>query len=616
MRHIAEPHHDGSALYVSERAPSLGAPVTVWVRTPLAAGVTGVHVRAVCDGEPRYTGATVDTARTSSNISGYGATDVWWRAEITAVNPVTRYRFLLHTGGPHGSSRGSSRGPSAGPAARGGAGQAWLTAAGVVTHDVTDATDFRLVTHEPPPSWMADAVVYQIFPDRFGRSGQDRPLPGWALPRDWDRDPVIASGPGTSQQFYGGDLDGVVRHLDHIEALGADTVYLTPIFPARSNHRYDAAAFDRVDPLLGGDEALHRLSGALHARGMRLLGDITTNHCGDAHPWFTAAVSDVHAPEREMFFFDPVTGDYASWWGVKSLPKLNWNSGLVRSRVPAVLKRWLGPLDGWRVDVANMTGRLGADDHTHEVAALLRRTLGPGAALIAEHNHDASADLDRDGWHGTMNYGGFTRPVWSWLRGPDLDLDHFLGVPGGVPVRDGRQTLATLRTFAAHMSWRALTHSWQLLDSHDSPRIRTVTGARDRHLVALGLQATLPGTPMVFAGSEFGLCGVNGEHARTPMPWNRPADQDRETLAAYRDLLGLRRAEPTLRRGGLRWLHADDDCLVFTRETAQETLLVCARRAPGPPLPLPARATAVYAAADTDTIPGDGPSFSVWRLTR
>ncbi|MFI7441711.1 glycoside hydrolase family 13 protein [Nonomuraea indica] len=601
MRHIDEPHHDGSALYVSEPAPSPGAPVTVWVRTPRAAGVTGVHVRAVCDGEPRYSEAAVDAERTSSAITGYGADDVWWRAEISAVNPVTRYRFLLRTGGP-----------------RAGTGPLWLTAAGVVAHDVTDATDFRLVTHEPPPGWLADAVVYQIFPDRFGRSGQDRPLPGWALPRDWDRDPVIPSGPGTSQQFYGGDLDGVVRHLDHIEALGADTVYLTPIFPARSNHRYDAAAFDRIDPLLGGDEALHRLSDAVHARGMRLLGDITTNHCGDAHPWFTAAVSDVHAPEREMFYFDPVTGDYASWWGVKSLPKLNWGSDLVRERVPAVLTRWLGPLDGWRVDVANMTGRLGADDHTHEVAALLRRALGPGAALIAEHNHDASADLDRDGWHGTMNYGGFTRPVWSWLRGPDLDLDHFLGVPGGVPSRDGLQTLATLRTFAAHMSWRSLTHSWQLLDSHDSPRIRTVTGSRARHLVAAGLQATLPGTPMVFAGSEFGLTGVNGEHSRTPMPWNRPADQDLATLAGYRDLLRLRRDEPALRHGGLRWLHADRDCLVFARETARESLLVCARRAPGRPLPLPAPATPVHNATGpaTDTLPGDGPSFSVWRLAR
>ncbi|MEV3980979.1 glycoside hydrolase family 13 protein [Nonomuraea sp. NPDC049758] len=594
MRHVGEPHHDGSALYVSSREPALGSRVILWLRAPRAAGITGVHVRAVCDGEPRYAEARVDDSRTGTPVAGYGADDVWWQAEITAVNPVTPYRFLLHTR----------------------RGQLWLTAAGPVAHDVTDASDFRLVCHQAPPSWMSDAIVYQIFPDRFDRSGPMPDLPDWALPRDWDRDPVIPSGPGTAQQFYGGDLDGITRRLDHIQGLGADTVYLTPIFPARSNHRYDAASFEHVDPLLGGDEALHRLSGALHARGMRLLGDITTNHCGDAHEWFTAAVSDVNALEREMFYFDPDTGDYESWWGVKSLPKLNWGSELVRSSMRAVLKKWLGPLDGWRVDVANMTARLGADDRNHEVAAMLRRQLGPEAAFIAEHNHDASLDLDRDGWHGTMNYGGFTRPVWAWLRGPDLDLPHFLGVPGGVPERDGTDTLATFRSFASHMSWRSLTHSWQLLDSHDSPRIRTVTGSRERHLLALGLQATLPGTPMVFAGSEFGLTGINGEHSRTPMPWNRPHDQDPATLSAYRELLGLRRAEPALRHGGLRWLHSDADCLVFARETFEESLLVAVRRAPGAALAIGAQAQGVHNAQDGDMIPGDGPSVSVWRITR
>lgn len=593
MRFLDLPHHDGSPLYVSTQAPEPGAPVTLWLRAPRAAGVTAAHVRAVHDGEPRYARAAPDPARTGRPIGGYGAGDDWWRAEVTPVNPVTRYRFLLETTG----------------------GQAWLTAAGLFAHDVPDSGDFRLVCHEPPPAWMAGSIVYQIFPDRFARSGpMPDPAPAWALPRDWDRDPVIPSGPGTAEQFYGGDLDGVVRHLGHIESLGADTVYLTPIFPARSNHRYDAADFDRVDPLLGGDAALRRLADALHGRGMRLLGDITANHTGDAHGWFTAAVSDVRAPERDMYYFDPDTGDYESWWGFKSLPKLNWGSPLVRDRMREVLTRWTGPFDGWRVDVANMTGRFGADDHNHEAAALLRRALPPGAAFVAEHNHDASSDLDRDGWHGTMNYGGFTRPVWSWLRAGTLGLEHFLGVPGGVPRRDGLAALATLRSFASHLSWRSFVHSWQLLDSHDTPRIRTVTGSRERHLVALGLQATLPGTPMVFAGSEFGLTGVNGEHSRTPMPWNRPADRDPATLAAYRDLLGLRRREPALRHGGLRWLHADADCLVFARETYEETLLVCARRAPGAPLALPAGASLVHNGGDTNDGTGDGPSLSVWRV--
>jgi alpha-glucosidase len=596
------PSHDGSACYVPEPAPALGDTVPVFVRTPAAAGVRGLHVRTTPDAEPRFAEAAVDR---------HTAAETWWRAEVEVRNPVTPYRFLLHT----------ATGPR------------WLTAAGVVTHDVPDTTDFRLVAHDPPPAWAVNSVVYQIFPDRFARSAAaaHRPPPEWAIPCDWDV-PVIGRGPQAPSQLYGGDLDGVVERLDHIAALGANTVYLTPIFPARSNHRYDASSFDGVDPLLGGDEALVRLSAAVHERGMRLLGDITTNHCGATHPWFLAAAGGA-ADERELFYFE---GDrYESWLGVRSLPKLNWRSAELRRRFaegPAsVAQRWLRPpfrLDGWRVDVANMTGRRGADCLTHEVAQILRRTVTeatPDGLLIAEHNHDSTGDLDRDGWHGTMNYAGFTRPVWSWLRSDDLALPDFMGVPGGVPRRDGRDAVATMRAFAAHMSWRSLTNSWMMLGSHDTARIRTVVGDRERVEVALGLQLTLPGVPMIFAGDEIGLTGVNGEDARRPMPWHRPECWDHTTLERVRALTAVRHGSTALRSGGLRWAHVDADAIAFLRESESERLLVLARRAPGIPVRLAgtgATSTSnVYGGASAAcdpggavVLPGDGPTLQIWRL--
>lgn len=607
MRLIEQPHHDGSPLYVSDPAPVLGDVVTVWVRVPAAADVVAVHVRSTPDGEPSFTAGEVDPDRTGAAVGGYGATDVWWRAALSIRNPVTNYRFHLRT--------------AAGETC-------WLTAGGLVDHELPDGTDFRAVAYEAPPAWSADAVLYQIFPDRFARSTAAGPLdpatlPDWALPRDWDRDEVIGQGPGTAEQFFGGDLDGVVEHLDHIQALGANTVYLTPVFPARSNHRYDASTFDEVDPLLGGDAALARLAQAVHARGMRLIGDVTSNHCGAAHEWFTSAASDVDSAEREMFYFDPETGAYEAWCGVRSLPKLNWAAPLVRQRMTAVLRRWLAYFDGWRVDVANMTGRRGAQDDTHEVAELIRRALPADAMLVGEHMHDATGDLDRDGWHGAMNYLGFTRPVWAWLRGDAPGFANFFGTPGDVPRRDGAAAYATMRAFAARVSWRSLTHSWNILDSHDSARIRTVTGSAQRHLVALGMQLTLPGTPMLYAGSEFGLTGWNGENARTPMPWNRPADRDEDTLAAYQTLLRVRADEPALRHGGLRWLDVTSDTMVYLREFEQNSILVAARRAGGEAvtLPLGARAAGVFCATDLEpddagrvTLPGDGPSLRIWRL--
>jgi alpha-glucosidase len=541
-----------------------------------------------------------------------GGGDVWWRAEVSVRNPVTNYRFLLD--GP--------------------AGTRWLTAAGVVAHDVPDATDFRLVSYQPPPAWGTDAVVYEIFPDRFARSlaAASRPLPDWAIPCDWAQTPVVGRGPQTQYQCYGGDLDGIAGRLDHLANLGANAVYLTPIFPARSNHRYDTVSYSTVDPLLGGDEALIRLAEAVHGRGWRLLGDVTTNHTGDGHPWFAAAISDVDAMERELYYLGE-DGDYESWQGFKTLPKLNWGSAELRRRFTegprSVVAKWLRApynLDGWRVDVANMTGRRGADAYTHEVAAAVRRAVVSARAdalLVAEHAHDATADLDRDGWHGTMNYYGFLRPVWSWLRTDELALPDYR--PAGVPRRDGHATVATMRAFAALTSWRSLTNSWNLLGSHDTPRIRTIVGDRARGEVAAGLLLTMPGTPMIFAGDELGLRGVNGEDSRTPMPWQAPQSWDAATLAYYRGLVALRHAHPALRHGGLRWAYVDSDALVFLRETADQTVLVLARRGPGEPIRLTGLgpATTIYGGAP-DLVPdptgaialpsSTAPTFQAWTL--
>ncbi len=308
--------------------------------------------------------------------------------------------------------------------------QRWLSAVGVVEHDPPDAFDFRLSSHHAPPDWARDAVVYQVFPDRFARSAaaDERETPAWAVPAEWE-DEVVFEGfdPRTPTQFYGGDLDGITEHLDHLADIGVSVVYTTPVFPGESNHRYNASTFEEVDPLLGGDAAYVRLASAVHERGWRILGDLTTNHTGDTHEWFVAARDVEGAPARSFYYFLP-DGSYECWMGHGTLPKLNHDDPALRAAMvdgpDSVVARWLRPpydLDGWRVDVANMTGRLGAIDVNHEVARLVRRTAEaerPDAFVIGEHNHDASTDVDGDGWHGTMNYSGFSWPIWSWLRDP------------------------------------------------------------------------------------------------------------------------------------------------------------------------------------------------------
>jgi alpha-glucosidase len=607
---LGQPHHDGAALHVANDAPAPGETVPVFVRVPNDDGLAGVWVRTTPNAEPHFLAGRVDRST---------ASETWWRCDIKVHNPLTGYRFLLG-GGPRGYR--------------------WLNGTGIHTHDVTDAADFRLSTAPPPPSWACDAVVYQIFPDRFARSaGADgRRLPAWAQPAGWD-DPVVSRGPATPLQLYGGDLDGITEHLDHVDALAANTLYLTPFFPAESNHRYNASSFEEVDPLLGGDKALARLAQEAHARGWHLLGDLTANHCGDTHPWFRRALEDVHAPERDFFYFPgPHDNSYESWLGHSTLPKFRHGSAELRRRLllgpDSVAGRWLRPpyeLDGWRIDVANMTGRHAADDFNAEVARALRATLAevrPDCLLLAEHAHDATGDLAGDGWQGTMNYAGFTHPVWSWLCHPEVHLP-FGGLPLEIPRLPAEALAAAVRGFLAAAPWRSMAVSWTLLGSHDSTRIRTVVRDAAAGEVAAGLLFTMPGAPMVFAGDEIGLEGAGGEGARRPFPWHRPERWDRTTLGYYRELGALRRANHALRRGGLRWAHAEGDALAFLRESDRQRLLVLAARAGHRPLRLPAaalglagEATNIYGGAaplrpgpdDSVTLPGDGSTFQVWQL--
>lgn len=603
-----EPHHDGSPLYVSNQLPALGEWVQVRLRVPHTLGEPrAVRVRSNPDREPRFSEATL-----LSTAAGWD----WWQAEILIENPVHGYRWVVRTGDGH---------------------DLWINARGVFDTETLDSEDFKLTSHPAPPRWASGTVLYQILPDRFARSAaaSQREAPDWAIPAEWD-DEVELEQPARSQQFFGGDLDGITLHLDHLEKLGVSALYLTPIFAGRSNHRYDASNFDAVDPLLGGDEALVRLVEAAHARGLRVLGDLTSNHSGDAHDWFVAAHRHPEAIESDFYhWLDDEQETYASWLGVPSLPKLNWNSPELRRRFiegdDSIVAKWLKPpfaLDGWRIDVANMTGRLADQDLNADVRRTIRRTMidvNPDTLLVAESTNDASIDFQGDGWHGAMTYANFTRPLWGWLSEPGTPAGGGLGMNmSTMPTYTGQQFYRAHRQFSAGFPWQTRLATMNALDTHDTPRFAThaLPGVIP---VALGMSMTLPGIPVVFAGDEFGLTGIDGEHSRTPMPWDR-ADEAGERIDLYATLIGLRRTHSSLNGGGMRWLHVGDDVLVYAREDEFETILVVAARAD---FDVRLHADAVggvqsatrlfgSAALSTDEdgirLSGDGPAFAVWQL--
>jgi alpha-glucosidase len=576
------PHHDGSALHAPGRA-DLGAEIRLRLRVPALWGrASKVWLRSIHDGEPRY-----DPARALGEADGW----VWWEVATVVTNPVARYRFLLEV--PAGAAGDGRAGGTGTGGEAGGSVRYWsLNAQGLFSRDVSDYADFRLTTFRPAPEWLRRGTMYQIFPDRFARSASAhdpaRQVPDWAVPCSWDDTPVEGIGPQTPYQYYGGDLRGITERLDHIQALGADVIYLTPFFPARSNHRYDAATFSCVDPLLGGDEALVELVEAAHARGLRVMGDLTANHSGAAHEWFRRALADPASEEAGYYYFNAEHTEYEAWYGVPSLPKLNWASRGLREKFvlddDSPVARWLRPpfnLDGWRIDVGNMTGRLGGTDLNQDVARLIAdrvRSINPDAALLAEATNDAAPDFSGEHWHGAMTYSNFTRPLWSWLAG-DAGHVNFFGTPLPGPNRtDAEDFLATHLDLASAFSWDVRQQNMNALNSHDTARAATVMIDGGQRLGVV-LMFTLPGVPVLFAGDEFGLTGDNGEFSRTPMPWNDPGRIPADLRADYAALTALRREQPALTGGGVRWLHAHGDVLAFVRETAQSAVLVVVARA-------------------------------------
>lgn len=561
-------HHDGSPRYVCLNHPGelrYGDEVTIRVRTGFDAPVERLLLRTCPDGEQQFV-----------EMQPAQETDVcrWWQAQIQLKMPITGYRFLLFT--PDGAW--------------------WYNGTGLHQGLPTDAEDFRILAGYIAPTWVRDSVFYQIFPDRFAdgdpannvRTGEFNYRGTPAQARSWGQPPT-PGGPEAMVEFYGGDLAGIQAHLDDLQELGVNALYLNPIFTAYSNHRYDVTDYDHVDPHLGGNAALAELRRATRQREMRLLLDIVPNHCGVMHPWFQAAVDDPSAPSAEFFTFYNHPVEYATWLGVSTLPKFNYRSRRLREVMyegeDAVLRRWLRPpyaVDGWRLDVANMLGRQGSDQIGVEVGQGIRAAVkseNPQAYLLGENFFDASAQLQGNLWDASMNYMGFANPLWYWL---DRFSVRQHSQPRHVASTARWPTEALVRSWNAYRAaipWVIARQQFNLLGSHDTARILSVVGGNAAlNRLAAGILFTYVGVPCVYYGDEVGLAG-EGSDVRACMPWDM-AVWDSELRSFYRTLIQLRRTSPALIHGGFQVLVIEADTLAYLRDAEDEQLVVVGHRGP------------------------------------
>jgi neopullulanase len=454
------------------------------------------------------------------------------------------------------------------------------------------ATATRATALEAPPAWAADAVFYQVFPDRFAAS------PKVAKPgrlEQWDAPPTIHG-------YKGGDLLGLAARLDELVELGIDAIYLNPVFQAASNHRYNAYDFMTVDPLLGGDAALRELLDAAHARSIRVILDGVFNHVGRGFwPFHHVLESGGASPYRDWFYLDeevlagrrvlrayddhhyrehlyrePGPRGYRSWWDVPSLPKLRVEHPAVREYLMGVAEHWTRfGIDGWRLDVPQ-----DISDPTFWPEFRRRvRAIDPQAYLVGEIWHDAPEWLAGDRFDALMNYP-LALAILGFVGGPHIDREAIAGQSDyrtGLVALDGPTFGARLMHNLTVNGPAATEVAFNLLGSHDSPRAVSALGGDSVRLrLAQLLQLSLPGTPCIYYGDELAMGGTADPDCRRGYPRSL-AEVPPEALvqrAFVRAAIRARRAHRPLRRGDASILVATDRAIALERRADGQRALV------------------------------------------
>ncbi|EFM12926.1 alpha amylase catalytic region [Paenibacillus curdlanolyticus YK9] len=406
-----------------------------------------------------------------------------------------------------------------------------------------------------PPAWVKDAVFYQIFPERFANGDPSLNPEGTEA---WGGEP-------TPTNFFGGDLQGVIDHLDHLTDLGINAIYFTPVFLAPTNHKYDTTDYMQVDPAFGTNELLKQLVDDCHARGVRVLLDAVFNHAGRTFPPFVDVLANgassryadwFHVREWPIGVQDGIP-TYETFSFAPTMPKLNTENAEVKQYLLDVAKYWIEEIgiDGWRLDVANEV------DHAfwREFRQTVKRA-NPDAYILGEIWHDSLMWLQGDQFDAVMNYP-FTNAV----------LDFF-----AYGKKDAKQFADAIGRQLAEYPQQVTEVAFNLLDSHDTPRLLTLCGDEERRMrLAALFQLTYPGTPCIYYGDEVGMNGEGDPGCRQCMVWD-PYKQNQSLLSFYKNALSLRSRYAALRGVGLQFVNAQhgSHLLAYERFDDNDRLLI------------------------------------------
>ena len=457
------------------------------------------------------------------------------------------------------------------------------------------------------PDWAKGATIYQVFPDRFHKSGEcdlTGKLEPYTVHKYWYEDVnwrPTPEGIVLNNDFYGGNFKGITEKMDYIASLGTTILYLNPISKSFSSHRYDTGDYKIPDPMLGTEEDFAEMCRAAHDRGIKVILDGVYSHTGSNSPYFNregafdsvGAYNSQQSPYYSWYTFHQWPHSYNSWWNFDTLPTVNkMDPAFIKYIITdedSVLAHWMKlGADGYRLDVA--------DELPDEFIKLIRdriKEINPDAYLLGEVWEDASnktaygkrrryftgGELDS-----VMNYP-FRTAILNFVRGFD----------------GGKQLKETVMSIVENYPQEVVHCNMNLLGTHDTPRILTALvddfeGSReeqakrrlsrnqfdvalDRLLMASFLQYTLPGSPSLYYGDEAGMEGFRDPFNRRPYPWGR---EDPEFMTHFQRLGQLRKEFPALRLGDIRFFEAANKHIGFTRSYQGRTFRIYCNRSADP----------------------------------
>lgn len=455
------------------------------------------------------------------------------------------------------------------------------------------------------PSWFKNSIIYQIFPDRFAKGDMDSFEAGRKSGRDdfimreWGDTPYYKleqfGNDYLANDFYGGNLDGIIKKLPYLADLGVTVIYLNPIFKAYSNHKYDTGDYDVIDPMFGDNELFEKLCEEGKKYGIRILLDGVFNHTGSDSKYFNkdgkyptvGAYQSKESPYYPWYDFIKHPEPYESWWGFQTLPNVNEMEpsfvDYILKSPKSIIKKWLKlGASGWRLDVA--------DELPTEFIKIMRKEVkatNPDAMLIGEVWEDASNKVSY-GVHREYLLGDELDSVMNYpLRNAILDFacEHV----------DAFTFSRRLMSLCENYPSEALYSMMNFLSTHDSMRILTVLGdgplehlSKDEQAVfkldesklALAkrrlenttlLQMTLPGVPCIYYGDEAGMEGFDDPFNRGTYPWG---NEDIEVMDMSKKMISLRQDYPLFTDGKIEIIYSHGKSLAFARFSYEKLMIV------------------------------------------